>query len=535
MLSKLRISLILSLLVIGGILGYVLNGQEAQEGPQPGGTLRLRTFSPVLAPSLDPAFPDEEATTVITDQIFEGLIRLDSNLQVVPELAEYWVISPDGTKYTFYLKKGIRFHHGSHLTAKDVKTSLERLIQPGGGAFYQYFIPRVTGAKEFYEGKATEVKGFVARDNYVFEIQLEEPYLSLLSVLAAPFCKILPADLLQAQGRKFFFKPSGTGPFKFAYWLRDSRLNVIGVRLERNENYYAHKPFLEAIEFSANFSLDQFLDQDIDIIPYYSRSLSRADCQVLESDSFRLIYLGFSCHRPPLDNQLVRRAVALALDKRDLVRAYFTFEAMPQILNNVIHPRLPGFFPLEVKEERNVLEAKMLLEKALVTPTENLPPIDFCVLKSDRWRGERLYQRLREQLAEIGLSLRLKIISSYAATAGLKGPYLVLLTWSLDFPDPENIIRPLFSAGSELNRHLLHYESQRLENLLSRSEKEKSWSRRNEIFREMEAWLLEDLPVIPLFLLNQRLAVQRYVHGLKVPALGFSFLDMSRVWKGEEK
>lgn len=525
---------ILGVLVILGLFFHPKRDCLAQL-PRSGGTLRIRTFSPVLVPSLDPLAANSDASLIIDDQIFEGLVRFNPNLQIVPELADYWVISPEGTRYTFYLKKGIRFHHGESFRAQDVKESLERVIRPEAMAFSQYFLEKVVGAKEFYEGRTKEVEGFVVRDDYTFEIQLIQPYLPLLSVLAAPFCKIMPADLLASQGKKFFFKPSGTGPYKFAYWLRDSRLNIIGVRLERNENYHGRKPYLEALEFSASYSLDQFEEKEVDIIPYYSRSLSRTECQVLESDSFRLLYLGLSCHLAPFNNADVRRAIALALDKRELARAYFTFESMPQVLNNIIHPRLPGFFPLDSKSEQNLLLARRLVEKAGYFSAADFPVVDFYVPKSDRWRGERLYQRLKEQMSALGIALRWKMFSTYRDLSRSRNPYLILFSWSMDFPDPENIIRPIFSQTSEINQTLFHYENERLERLLASSEKEKSWGRRNEIFREMEALLLEDLPVIPLFLINQRLAVQRYVQGIKVPALGFSFLDMSRIWIGEPK
>lgn len=500
---------------------------------QLGGTLKVRTFSPGLTPNLDPASPESEV--VITDQIYEGLVSFNSTLHIVPELADYWVISPDGTKYTFYLKKGVAFHHGRVLTAQDVKASLERLLRPGTSPFYQYLIHKVDGAKDFYEGKSKTVKGFIIRDDYIFEINLDAPHPSLLSILAAPFCKILPYDLLESQGKEFFYKPSGTGPFKFAYWLRDSKLRIIGVRLERNDNYYGQKPFLEAVEFSSAFTLEQFLNQEIDIIPYFSHSLSRTECQVLESDSFKLIYLGFSCHRPPLNNVLVRKAIALALDKRELARAYFTFESMPQVLNNIIHPRLPGFFPQETRMGKNINEARHLLLQAGYLPSQKLASIEFCLLKRDRWRGERIYQELKRQLGEIGLELRLHLLNSLKNIQMVKNPYILLFSWTIDFPDPENIIRPLFSLNSEFNQKIFHYENEIIENLMVKSEKEKSWGKRIEIFREIEAKLLEDLPVVPLFLLNQRLAVQRYVQGIKVPALGFSFLDMSLVWKIEKR
>ena len=107
---------------------------------------------------VDPVQPD--FYIFLSEQLYDGLVRLDSNLKIVPSLAEYWMISSDGKKYTFFLKKGVRFYHGEELTAEDVKFSFERLLDAELGLlFTDFFLPRIVGAAEFREGRSSELSG----------------------------------------------------------------------------------------------------------------------------------------------------------------------------------------------------------------------------------------------------------------------------------------------------------------------------------------------------------------------------------------
>ncbi|MBP1768661.1 MAG: extracellular solute-binding protein family 5, partial [Candidatus Aminicenantes bacterium] len=111
-----------------------------------------------------------------------------------------------------------------------------------------------------------------------------------------------------------------------------------------------------------------------------------------------------------------------------------------------------------------------------------------------------------------------------------KEPYLLLLHWSLDFPDPENIVLPLFFSGAGLNQSLLHYSNPRLDELAKAAEVEQSRTGRTALFHKIERLLNEDLPAIPLFSRQHRLALQPYVRGVKPPPLGFFYLDAKEIW-----
>ncbi|UCE21983.1 MAG: ABC transporter substrate-binding protein, partial [Candidatus Aminicenantes bacterium] len=249
--------LILSLILI--IIFPLPNfGIKSAQRPRFGGIFRLKSFASTFSPQLDPALPG--SYIFLSEQIFDGLVKLDKDLNPKPALAEYWKISEDDTKYTFYLRRGVQFHNGDELTAEDVKFSLERLLdRQTNSPYYQFFLPRVVGAAEFREGKRKEVTGFRVIDEHTFEIQWTKPYVSALYLLSMHFCKIMPRARVQGRERTFFERPIGTGPFAYDHLMLDPQLNAVGVTLKRNEQYFGGSPYLSEIGFSPHFTLDHFL------------------------------------------------------------------------------------------------------------------------------------------------------------------------------------------------------------------------------------------------------------------------------------
>jgi ABC-type transport system substrate-binding protein len=502
--------------------------KKSAEEPVGGGTLRVRAFTDAFWPSLDPA---KDAQIFVMEQIYDGLVRLDQNLKVLSSLAESWVFSDDGKRTVFYLRKGVRFHHGREFEAEDVKFSLERLVSKGtAGSYYQYFTSKVVGAQEYWEGKAKDVAGFRVRDKYTFEIQWRYPNVSALYLLSMNFCKIVPRDLVINQGRDFFFRPSGTGPFRFAYWLRSPKLEIVGVRLERNSDYFGKKPYLEAIEFSPHYTLDQFLDKQIDIIPYISKRLSETDCQVLENENFNTVFLGMSCHIWPLDRPTVRRAIFLGINKKELAQVAFRFDTVPLVTNNYIPARLPGFFPVDDTAGFNPEAARAILRQEGFPEGIAPPPLNVFFAQPRREEDQKVFRALSDQLARLGIRLRMKYYGSLKDLRPLKEPYLVMINWMMDFPDPENIILPIFLSSSFVNMNLLRYSNPQLDELAQKAEAERSWAERISLFHKMEDVLFVDVPAIPLFSSQQRLALQPYVRGAKIPPLGLLYLDVKEIW-----
>ena len=496
--------------------------------PRLGGTLRIKPFAREFKADLDPA---SAAPFYVLEQIYDGLVRLDRNYNVVPALAEYWVISGDGRKYTFTLRKGAKFHNGREVTSDDVKFSLERLLRRETGVLYaSYFLPKVVGAEAFWIGKAAEVTGFRAPDRHTFEIEWKNPCVSGLYLLSMSFCKILPRDLVTDQGRNFFNKPLGTGVFRFGFWLRDSSLAITGVHLERNRDYFGETAYLDAVEYSPFFTTEQFLRGEVHIIPLGSEDLASGRYPILENNALDIMFLTMTCKTPPLDTLEVRQALAFALDKRKLARAYSSADSQAQVVHNYIPADLPGFFPLEGPSQPNLGRAGALLAGAGFPGGKGFPELTLGFPLPRRRQHIRLYQELRTQLAALGIRLEMRHFRTTEEFRAFGKPLVSALEWRMDFPDAENIIMPLFASGSPLNAIYMGYANSGLDALLSASEVEAGWEKRTGLFRRIEGILVEDVPAVPLFQIRLRMALQPNIRGASAPLLAFHFLDVREIW-----
>ena len=467
----------------------------------------------------------------IPEQLFDGLVRLDENFNVLPALAEYWVISNEGRKFTFYLRRGVKFHHGREMIADDVKFSLESLIRKGSGDIYcQYFTSKVVGAAEFHEGNASEVSGFKVIDRYTFEIDWLRPYVSGLYLLSMSFCKIVPRDLVKAEGKNFYLHPTGTGPFRFAYWLRNKRLDIVGVRMERNDDYFGELPYLDAVEFSHAFTEEEFLSGEVHIMPLPSENLAAAGFRVLESPSLDITFLSMSCDVAPLDRIEVRKAIRLALNKERIAETARTVESVPKPINNYIPANLPGFFPIENSGGPDAAEAEKILENEGFPHGRGIPVILVCFLHPKTEIQSRIFREIQRDLELLGIRTEMKLIRSLEEAKSIKRPCLTALEWLMDFPDPENIILPLFESKAVMNKLIMRYSNPVLDKLMRESEIEASWEKRTGLFRKMERILFEDVPAVPLFGLKLRMALQSYVRGAKAPPLAFYYFDVKDIW-----
>ncbi len=518
--------LILSLILI--IIFPLANfGIKSAQRPRLGGIFRLKSFASTFNVQLDPALPG--SYIFLSEQIFDGLVKLDKDLNPKPALAEYWKISEDDTKYTFYLRKGVQFHNGDELTAEDVKFSLERLLdRQTNSPYYQFFLPRVVGAAEFRDGKKNEVTGFRVVDEHTFEIQWTKPYVSALYLLSMHFCKILPREQVQGRERSFFSRPIGTGPFAYDSLILDPQGNVVGVTLKRNGQYYGGSPYLEAIEFSPHFTLEHFLNGEIDCIPVTSDRLLTPDYQVFLDGSLHPIFLGMSCHIPPFDRSIVRKAIKYGIDKIELARDTFDWRFIREVTDNYIPTRLPRFPPIYDKVSFDRLMATQTLREAGFAGDNEFPPITLFIEEPRTELKTNIHRALSEQLGRLGIRLRLRYYRSLDEVKEFRNPYLIFIGRVMDFPDPENIIRPFFYSKSVFN--VFGYSNPKMDRLLSDAEVESSWTKRIKLFRQIEEILFEDVPSLPLFSHQNRIAMQPWVRGVEVPPLGFYYLDTKKIW-----
>jgi len=224
----------ISVFVISALAGCGLLGvddTDIQEGP--GGTLKLWDVGPL---TLDPAISGEMSSHLYIMQIFNGLVKLNENLEPVSDLAERWSVSPDGKTYTFFLRRDARFHNGKPVTASDVKYSWERACSPGTGSqTASTYLNDIVGSAEVLSGQAQNLSGVSVIDDYTLSVTIDAPKVYFLSKLAYPTSFVVDRQNVETGG-DWWYRPNGSGPYRMARWNMGSL-----IILQPSQYYYGKR------------------------------------------------------------------------------------------------------------------------------------------------------------------------------------------------------------------------------------------------------------------------------------------------------
>ena len=175
--------------------------QTAKPEPVSGGTLHIAQIGPL---SLDPGLVDDSYEAALANQIHDGLLRHDSNLNLLPSLATTWQISRDGREYIFQLKEGALFHDGTPVTADDFVFSFSRMfrIDPDLAPLAREYLGVIEGADAYARGEADSISGLSSEGDLVLTIRLAKPYASFLHAVASEFSRVVPARLRHRARRR---------------------------------------------------------------------------------------------------------------------------------------------------------------------------------------------------------------------------------------------------------------------------------------------------------------------------------------------
>jgi len=179
--------------------------------------------------------------------VYEWLVRLTEDKRAEPWLAEKWETSSDGLTYTFYLRKGVKWHDGKPLTAEDVAFTFTQVVSKTQGALPYGDFKGIKGAQAYYDGKAPSVEGLKVINETTLQIILEKPDpLFVLKVGANSRVPILPKHVWEGttrdQRQANTTTMIGTGPYKFVKWVKGQYLEF-----ERNNDYWRGKPHIEKV------------------------------------------------------------------------------------------------------------------------------------------------------------------------------------------------------------------------------------------------------------------------------------------------
>ena len=501
------------------------SGDSGQGESTVGDTTRLVQLF-VDPPTLDPHLTTDATSARIIVEVFGGLVTIDRNLDIVPDLAESWNISDDGRVYTFNLREGAKFHDGKPVTAHDVQWSLERVTNPlTESPVADQYLGDIVGVKEKLAGDATTISGVRLIDEQTIEITIDEAKSYFLAKMTYPTGFVLDKENVEANPRSWFREPNGTGPFR----LEEYEVGVTLV-LGRNENFHLGPPKLEEVEFklSGGTSMLMYENDEIHVAGVGLADLDRLNdpsndlYPELETApaSFSVNYIGLNVNEPPLDDVKVRQALNLAIDKQEI--ATIVLGDLVKPADGILPPNFPGYDESVSGYDFDPIRARQLLEESKYgDDLENIPPITITT-PGNFGANVSLDMEVILQMWERNLGITAEFQQTEYATFLKdlhKGRFQMFdIGWIADYPDPENFLDILFHSEST-NNHT-HYSNPEVDDLLLRARVETDTTTRYNLYNQAEQMILDDAPWVPLWFDGEsKLLVKPNVHDYLLPPL----------------
>ena len=501
------------------------SGDSDQGESTVGDTTRLVQLF-VDPPTLDPHLTTDATSARIIVEVFGGLVTIDRNLDIVPDLAESWDISDDGRVYTFNLREGAKFHDGKPVTAHDVQWSLERVTNPlTESPVADQYLGDIVGVKEKLAGDATTISGVRLIDEQTIEITIDEAKSYFLAKMTYPTGFVLDKENVEANPRSWFREPNGTGPFR----LEEYEVGVTLV-LGRNENFHLGPPKLEEVEFklSGGTSMLMYENDEIHVAGVGLADLDRLNDPTndlypeLETApaSFSVNYIGLNVNEPPLDDVKVRQALNLAIDKQEI--ATIVLGDLVKPADGILPPNFPGYDESVSGYDFDPIRARQLLEESKYgDDLENIPPITITT-PGNFGANVSLDMEVILQMWERNLGITAEFQQTEYATFLKdlhKGRFQMFdIGWIADYPDPENFLDILFHSEST-NNHT-HYSNPEVDDLLLRARVETDTTTRYNLYNQAEQMILDDAPWVPLWFDGEsKLLVKPNVHDYLLPPL----------------
>jgi oligopeptide transport system substrate-binding protein len=459
--------------------------------------------------TLDPAYTSASALVFISKAIHSTLIRYGEGAELIPDLAERWEVLEQGHVYRFHLRRGVRFHNGRTLEARDVYESFLRLLLPELNSTGAWILRNVRGAEDVREGRTRTLAGVIVRDPHTVEIQLTEPLAFFLALMTTPETAIIPAE----EGRdaeRFRLRGIGAGPFQVDQAAEGER-----VRLVKNANYFvAGEPYVDELTFRLDLRsfrevADAFFRGELDIahgIPPKAVAEIRKDARyaayLLSSVQLHTSYIGYDSSAAPFQRVEVRQALNYAINRERINAEIFAGESA--VAQSLLPPGLLGYDENLRGYAYDPEKARALLQSAGYGSGFT---IEYRTWDTDEFNNSGLVPLLIEDLAAVGIRVNVTRHSPTDASSprAQRGHGLLYLAnWYADFPDADNFFYIFFHSDATSIRGL-YFHRPEVDAQILEARRSNDVEHRAEIYRALNQMVIDEAPIVPLF--HERLFV----------------------------
>lgn len=471
------------------------------------------------AVKLDPAEVNEGESSAVTQNIYDTLVAFKpGTTAIAPSLAQSWKVSPDGLRYTFTLRQGVRFHDGTAFDAAAVKFNFDRQRDPkhpGHHGVYEYWL-------NFFE---PVVAGVAAPDAHTVVVTLKQVDATFLSNLALFSMGIVSPAAILKYGKDIVRHPVGTGPFTFVTWVPSQK-----IILDANPDYWGGKPAIDKLVFKPipensvrlleleNGSIHGMSGINPDDVARIQR---HPRLNLRTGPGMNVGYLTLNMDKKPLDDVRVRRAIAHAIDKEAMVKAFFAGGTLGQAAKNPLPPSVWGYND-DIRDYRHdPAEARRLLKEAGLPNGFKLTLWALPVARPYMPQGQRTAEAIQADLKRVGIDVTITTFEwgTYLDKLSKGDHQAALIGWNGDNGDPDNFLYTILDAdnarpGSASNYSF--YRDPAVHKLLVAARRVAAQPARTKLYREAQERIHADAPLVPLFHSTQLVVFRKEVEGFVV-------------------
>lgn len=495
--------------------------------------------------TLDPAFAKDLRTIWATNQLFNGLVQLDDQLEVQPDIATSWEISDDGKTYAFNLRKDVKFHKhilfGKDSTrtvvANDFVYSFNRLIDPNVAASGKWVL-------DF-------VDTFEAKNDSTFVINLKQSFPPFLSLLSMKYCSVVPKEAVDYFGSSFRANPIGTGPFQFKLWVENTKLVF-----RKNDEYYETDekgnklPYLEAVAITflpdKQSEFLQFIQGNLDFMSSidasYKDDLLTTDGKLKEAHKGKINmvsgpylnteYLGIylDAAEKEVNSIKIRKALNYGFDRVKMIKYLRNGIGTPAV-NGFIPKGLPSFNDMKGYTYQPE-KAKQLVQEYIQETGNTNPSITI----STNSQYLDLCEYIQREVGKTGLEVKIDVLPpSTLRQTKVNGKLSIFRgSWVADYPDAENYLFIFHSKNFSPNGpNYTHYSSKQFDRMYEESIQITDNLKRRALYQKMDSLVMESSVIVPLYYDEVVRFTQKNVSGLGINPT--NLLTLKRVKKAKIK
>ena len=489
--------------------------------------------------SLDPAFSSTLRNIWPVNQIFNGLVKLDENLEIIDDLANRWEISPDKKTYTFFLKKDIKFH-----PSRFFNNESDRIVNADD---FVYSLKRLTDPKVASSGSwvLKNVDSIYSVNDSILKIELTKEFKPFLGILSMKYCSVVPREVVDKFGDEFGQNPIGTGPFLFKKW--DQNIKLV---LRKNDEYFEKDitgkklPYLDGISISLipdkKSEFMELVTGKLDMVSSPDNSIidqifdSNGNLQDRFNDEFKLIkkpylnteYIGFNTKENLETDAKLRLAINHSIDRKKMIKFLrknlgyaATSGIVPNGLNNSYKEERYNYDPEKAKKLMNEYKNEKNLDKVNITISTDAQYLDII-------------EFVQSELQKIDIYITIDITPPSILRQGkANGKFQAFrASWIADYPSDQNYFSLFYSKNhTPKGPNYTFFKSDEYDKLYNKTESSETNSNAMLIGGSMEDLIYQHSPVIPLYYDMSIRILNKRINGLNNNPI--NMLDLRKVKK----